>query len=169
MEDQLVLREIRKADCREISNAFRQQGWDKPESQYEAYFELQTEGKRDVIVAELAGEFVGYVTIKWESDYLPFKDRNIPEIVDFNVLKRFQRKGIGTQLMDEAERRIKSVSSYAGIGVGVFEDYGPAQILYVKRGYIPDGKGIVKHSKPIQYGEQVIIGDDIILYSMKAL
>ncbi|MEZ4847287.1 MAG: GNAT family N-acetyltransferase [Bacteroidia bacterium] len=62
------------------------------------------EGSRDIIIAELNGEFAGYLTIKWESNYIPFKEKAIPEIVDFNVLKKFQRKGIGTALMDEAEQ-----------------------------------------------------------------
>jgi hypothetical protein len=45
--------------------------------------------------------------------------------------------------MDKAEDIIKGRSSIAEIGVGIFSDYGNAQILYVKRGYVPDGMVIV--------------------------
>lgn len=165
----LVLRSLQQKDCAVISEAFKEQGWDKPTAQYETYLKLQKEGKRDIIIAELRGEFAGYLTIKWESDYPPFKEKQIPEIVDFNVLKRFQRRRIGSKLMDEAERRIKKVSKYAGIGFGVSQDYGAAQILYIKRNYIPDGNGLVKDSKPLQYGETVEVNDDLVLYLVKKL
>ena len=122
-----------------------------------------------MILAEINGSFAGYLTIKWTSDYLPFRARGIPEIVDFNVLKKFQRKGIGTVLMDEAERRIKERSSFAGIGFGVYEDYGPAQILYVKRNYVPDGRGMMKDALPLKYGERVSVDDSLVLYLIKRL
>ena len=165
----LILRKIRKEDCEKISAAFKDQGWDKPVAQYKRYLKYQDEGKKDVIIASLADEFAGYLTINWESSYIPFQEKGIPEIVDFNVLKKFQRQGIGTQLMDEAERRIKKVSKFAGIGFGAYKDYGAAQILYINRQYKPDGNGLVKDSKPLQYGEQVIIDDSIIFFLTKAL
>ena len=169
MKDKLLLRKIRKADCIAISKAFEEQGWNKPITQFQHYFKSQKEGKRDIIVAEVKGEFSGYLTIKWKSDYLLFQKRNIPEIVDFNVLKKFQRQGIGTELMNEAEKRIKKVSKYAGIGFGVYQDYGAAQILYSKRNYIPDGNGIVRNSVPLAYGEKVVIDDDLVFYLTKEL
>lgn len=169
MQDQIILRDIHKADCLDISEQFAAQGWHKPASQYLNYLDLQTTGERDIILAELNGQFAGYLTVKWTSDYLPFKSKQIPEIVDFNVLKKYQRRGIGTQLMDEAESRIRQVSAYAGIGFGIYQDYGAAQILYAKRGYIPDGKGLVRDSKPLAYGDQIIIDDDVVMYLTKQL
>ena len=163
------LRALKKTDCYLISKAFQMQGWNKPESQYRAYFELQSKGVRDIIVAEAGNEFAGYLTIQWESDYSEFKKFGIPEIVDFNVLKRFQRKSVGTALMDEAEKRIRKSTKFAGIGVGQTADYGAAQILYVKRGYIPNGKGLCKNGVPIRFGEQLTMNDDIILYLVKEL
>ncbi len=100
---------------------------------------------------------------------MPFKEAKIPEIVDFIVLQRFQRRGIGTALMDEAELRIKSRSPYAGIGFGITPDYGAAQILYVKRGYVPDGHGLVSGARSVAYGEQVEINDELALYLVKEL
>ena len=71
--------------------------------------------------------------------------------------------------MNEAEGIIKGYSDYAGIGVGLFSDYGVAQRLYVKSGYIPDGKGIYKHDSYINYNETVNIDDDVVLYFIKLL
>ena len=169
VHENLILRKILPADCQPISEAFALQGWNKPISQYQTYVKYQESGERDVIIAEIEGIFAGYLTIKWKSDYQPFAQEGIPEIVDFNVLKKYQRRGIGTRLMDEAEARIQKVSEYAGIGFGVYEDYGAAQILYVKRGYIPDGRGLVLDSVSLKYGDQVTIDDSLVFCLKKKL
>jgi len=169
MKENLKLREIRKEDCQKISESFKKQGWDKPISQCQKYLAFQEQGERDVIIAEWKQEFAGYLTIKWTSDYKPFQEKSIPEIVDFNVLKKYQRLGIGTRLMNEAEKRIKKVSDYAGIGFGVYKDYGAAQILYINRGYIPDGNGLVKNSIPLKYGAIISIDDSLVFCLTKKL
>jgi ribosomal protein S18 acetylase RimI-like enzyme len=169
MKNALVLRNIRLSDCEPIHLAFKEQNWNKPIAQFLQYVKDQESGIRDVIIADLSGLFAGYLTIRWESDHIPFREKGIPEIVDFNVLKKFQRAGIGTQLMDEAENRISKVTSVAGIGFGVYQDYGAAQILYVKRGYIPDGNGITKNSIPLPHGEVIRIDDELVFFMTKQL
>ena len=72
-------------------------------------------------------------------------------------------------LMDEAEKRIKKTSNYSGIGFGVYKDYGAAQILYINRGYIPDGNGLVRNSVPLKFGEIVTVDDNIAFYLTKKL
>lgn len=169
MRRKLTLRELKKSDCQKMSSAFEKQGWNKSLSQYLQYLEYQNSGERDIIYAELNEEFIGYCTIKWTSDYQPFKDRGIPEIVDFNVLKDSQRQGVGTRIMDEAEQRIKKLSDFVGIGFGLYEDYGAAQILYIRRGYIPDGNGLVKDYKRLKFGQQLVLDDSLALYLIKKL
>jgi ribosomal protein S18 acetylase RimI-like enzyme len=169
MKNNLILSKIKAIDCPIISEAFEKQGWDKPISQYEKYVEYQEKSERDVIIAEFNEAFAGYLTIKWQSDYPPFQEKKIPEIVDFNVLKKYQRRSIGTVLMDEAERRIKKVSEYAGIGFGVYKDYGAAQILYINRGYQPDGNGLVKDGVSLEYGDTITIDDSIAFCLTKKL
>jgi ribosomal protein S18 acetylase RimI-like enzyme len=165
----ITIRELSKKDCKIISEAFSHQGWKKPREQYLNYCQEQLAGIRDIIVVWIDGVFAGYVTVVWESDYPFFQDRCIPEIVDFNVLKKFQRRGIGTILMDEAEKRIQKKSDYSGIGFGLYSDYGAAQILYIKRGYIPDGKGIYQNSNQLSYGDQIIVDDSLTLHLIKKL
>ena len=165
----LELRPITLEDAPLINKEFVNQGWNKPIELYNRYYDLQASGAVDFIQAVVSGQFAGYLTIHWESGYVPFKERKIPEIQDFNVLKVFQRKGIGTALMDEAERRIKKVSKFSGIGFGVTKDYGPAQILYVKRGYVPDGNGLTEDLKSLDYGDKVTVGDSLAFYLVKAL
>jgi len=165
----LNIRALQKSDCEKIHLAFVAQGWKKPAAKYYQYLEWQNSGIRDVLLATFAGEFAGYLIINWTSDYQSFKENGIPEIVDFNVLKKFQRRGIGTALMDEAERRIQCVSPTAGIGFGITKDYGAAQILYIKRGYIPDGRGLLLDGESLEYGKQVTISDSLVIFLTKKL
>ena len=163
------IRPLRSEDIVPIAEAFAKIGWQKPASQYEDYLSEQGAGKRWVLVATIKGSFAGYLTIVWESSYPPFREAGIPEIVDFNVLPKFQRKGIGTQLMDAAEEKIAARSSIAGIGVGLTRDYGAAHRLYIKRGYIPDGQGIISNEKFCQYGDKVVVDDGLKICFTKQL
>jgi GNAT superfamily N-acetyltransferase len=160
---------LRTGDIPTMAAAFAVLGWDKPAAQYEGYLAEQRRGEREALIAWRGEEFVGYVTIVWTSDYTPFRDAGIPEISDFNVLPHVRRQGIGSQLLDEAERRIAERSHVAGIGVGLFTDYGAAQRLYVKRGYVPDGLGILSHGRRVTRGETVVVDDDLALYFTKTL
>jgi len=163
------IRLLQKQDIQPIADSFTALGWNKPASQYEHYLAQQESGDRVILVALVDAVFVGYITICWQSDYPPFREGNIPEIQDFNVLPRFRRQGIGGCLMDEAEHRIAERSSIVGIGVGMYADYGTAQRMYVKRGYIPDGRGLFFRAHFVVPGEWVMVDDDLVLYFTKSL
>jgi GNAT superfamily N-acetyltransferase len=163
------IRLLESKDISEIANAFQQLGWNKPAQQYERYLMEQALEIRDVYVAFVKGEFAGYLTICWNSDYGPFQKENISEIVDFNVLPIFRRLGIGTQLMDRAESEIAKVSEIAGIGVGMTPDYGAAQRLYVLRGYVPDGRGLHYRDHYVGYNEEITVDDSLALFFTKKL
>lgn len=169
MLDNLHIRPLVEDDCERISKAFAQQGWDKPAQQFKHYLQESADGKRMVLVAEFDGDIAGYVTIVHESDYPHFKERSIPEIKDLNVLKLFQRRGIGTALLDMAEAFVLEDSTLVGIGFGLTKDYGDAQRLYIKRGYVPDGQGAHHADKPLKPGEHVKVDDGLVLYLTKKL
>lgn len=164
-----TIRLLEGKDIPGIAQAFRELGWNKPASQYERYLAQQEVGVRDVYVAFVEEEFAGYLTICWESSYEPFFVKSIPEIVDFNVLPKFRRMGIGTLLMNQAEREIARVSAVAGIGVGMTPDYGAAQRLYIQRGYIPDGRGLHWKDHHVQYHEDIVVDDELALFLTKEL
>ena len=158
-----------RSDIPMITAGFEESGWNKSASQYERYLMEQVLKIRDMYVAWVTGQFAGYLTICWQSSYTPFREKNIPEIMDFNVLPRFRRLGIGTQLMDRAETEIAKVGPRAGIGVGMTPDYGAAQRLYVLRGYIPDGNGLYYLGRAAQYGSIIKVDDNLALYLTKEL
>ncbi len=165
----LKIRPLLLEDCQKIVTAFEEQGWQKPLALYHQYMAMQSAKERDILVATIDNSFAGYLTINWKANYPDFKAKSIPEIADLNVLKKFQKRGIATDLIKSAEIKISKKSKTVGIGVGLTHDYGQAQRLYIRLGYMPDGKGVIKDNKKLNYGDQVTLGDDPILYLTKTL
>jgi len=165
------IRELELQDCRAIADAFAAIGWadHKPLSRFERYRRDHDLGRLHALVALRDEIIVGYLTIVWQSTYSHFRCNEIPEVKDLNVLPKFRRRGIATKLMNAAETTIKSRSPLAGIGVGMYPDYGSAQRLYVKRGYIPDGRGLTYAERVLAPMERVINDDDLVLYLTKKL
>jgi len=144
-----------------MARAFDLQGWKKRSEIFERYWSEVVAGLRACLVAEYEGEFAGYLTIVWESDHPAF--RSIPEITDLNVLIKFRRRGVATALLAYAETLIARTGDIAGIRVGLDGDYGAAQRLYVRRGFVPDGLGISSSGRALKYGDQVTVDDDLTL------
>lgn len=156
-------------DCGALADGFAAQGWDKPRSQYEGYLREQQAGTRKIFVARWQGEAAGYVTLRPQAKEGPFAGKGWPEIVDFNVLEKFQRRGIGSRLMDCAEGEAVKVSRTVCLGVGLHSGYGPAQRMYIQRGYVFDGSGVWYRDKLLGEDEPCRNGDDLVLYLSKYL
>jgi GNAT superfamily N-acetyltransferase len=169
MADAVQIRALNENDPATISAAFTSIGWGKPVGQYQRYLAEQAAGSRICLIATVAGQFAGYVTVNWAPMYLGFVELKVPEIQDLNVLPGFRRKGIGTRLLDRAEQEIALRSSIAGIGVGLHPGYNDAQRLYVKRGYAPDGRGVTYRNRYVEEGMQVVLDDDLVLHLTKRL
>jgi GNAT superfamily N-acetyltransferase len=154
----------------EIVQAFAAVSWPgKNADLYHHYLAEQDDGTRSVLVASADAHFLGYVTVRWSSGYLPFRDARIPEIVDLNVLPQFRRQHVGTALMDAAESVIAARSTTAGLGVGLYADYAAAHLMYLKRGYLPDGRGIAYQFTPVLPGATVRLDDNLNLMMMRVL
>lgn len=169
MSDTLTISTLIKEDCAILADSFQQIGWDKPLSLFEDYLAEQTAGIRQTFVAKYSGKVVGYITILWSSDHIYFRQNNIPEIKDLNIFPAFQRRGFGKSLLSFAENQIILRAKISGIGVGLTQDYGVAQRLYVKNGYIPTAEGVSHHNKILKYGDQITIDDETILWFTKNL
>ena len=59
--------------------------------------------------------------------------------------------------------------SGAGIAFGLYADYGAAQRLYIKRGYVPDGRGLHYGVTPARPGQCYRLDDELVLYLLKRL
>ena len=56
-------------------------------------------------------------------------------------------------VMDAAEQLARERGTATlGITVGLFDEYGPAQRLYGRRGYVPDGRGACQGQHPLSEG-----------------
>ena len=141
---------------------------DDPEGAHR-HFDDHAAGGGATLLAFVQGELAGYLTIRWQSANPLFRRENIPVIHDLLVLSAFRRQGIASRLMDEAEALIATRASEAGITVGLFDAYGPAQRLYARRGYVPDGRGACRDQRPLGKGEVVTMDHDLILWLTKDL
>jgi GNAT superfamily N-acetyltransferase len=169
MTTPVQIRRLEPGDPEVISSAFATVDWHKPVSQYRRYLAEQEAGDRVCYVARVRDEFAGYVTINWNPDYPGSIECGHPEIQDLNVLPRFQRQGVGSCLLDHAEREVSGRFCEVGIAVGLHPGYNRAQRLYVKRGYVPDGRGLTYANRYVREGERVPLDDDLVLHFTKSL
>lgn len=100
MESDLTIRKIERADADRLLHEFRRQGWAKPREVLEGYYEEQRRGERTVFIADCQGETAGYITLRPTASAGPFAGRGIPELTDLIVFIRFQRRGIGSRLLE---------------------------------------------------------------------
>ena len=110
------------------------------------------------------------MAIVWESNYAGFRSRGIPLVHQISVSEPWRRRGVATLLMDAAEQRAADRGiTTLGITVGLFDEYGPAQRMYARRGYIPDGRGACQGQRPLSGGTQVRLDHDVIIWLTKEL
>lgn len=165
----LEIKTLEETHIASIVAAFTQIGWHKPRSLFLQYLDEQAKQQRAAWIVQEAGQFVGYVTLKRRSLYEPFALLGIPEISDLNVLPYHRKRGAGTLLLDTAEIKAKEFTESVGIGVGMSEDYGSAQRLYIKRHYVPDGKGLTYQYKKVIAGHSYPVDDDLVLWFTKKI
>lgn len=165
----MVIRALREADSAVIAAAFSVIGWNKPVEQFRRYLGEQALGTRNVFVLTSDEEFAGYVTLNWQPTYPTFKGQGIPEIQDLNVLPAYRRRGVGSALLEAAERRAAEAVRAVGIRVGLDQGYAAAQRLYVRRGYVPDGRGLAQGDRAVAFGEYIVVNHDLVLSFTKQL
>ena len=76
-------------------------------------------------------------------------------------------KGIGSRLMEAAEQEASRISGMVYLAVGVHSGYGPAQRMYVKRGYNFDGSGVWYKGKQLEQYAACVNDDDLLLFMSK--
>ena len=168
MKTTCSIRKMQESDIQELSRGFISQGWPSREEILTRYFKEQESGEREVLVAEVEGALAGYITILSCAKQGPFAEI-YPELSDFNVFEPFQNQGIGNLLLEEAEKQVRLISDKVTLGVGLHSGYGPAQSLYIKRGYIPDGTGVwYQNHQPAMNAVCEDIGE-LVLYLSKNL
>ncbi len=138
--------------------------------QWQQWLNEHQEGTRAVCVLEQQQKILGYGSLLRNPEYSAFKNNDIPEISALWIDEPFRKQGLGSRLIRHLEK-VAFDEGYQkiGIGVGLYQDYGPAQKLYFKMGYRPDGNGITYKGKQVVPGTQYPIDDDLILWLVKPL
>lgn len=137
---------------------------------FQTSFEEQQADKRIVFLAFVGAELSGYVHYNRHPKYQPFRSLNIPEIQDLYVASAFRRRGIGEALVRACENQSRQEEcSDIGIGVGVGSEFGAAQRLYMRMGYLPDGAGVVFDREAVSVGEVRPVDDRLCLMVVKSL
>lgn len=165
----LRIRPIREDDAGRVQEQFARIGWSKPDGYFAACCRQQEADELLLLLAEFGGDYVGHCKVVWTPPYPYFADNGIPEIQDLNVLGDHRGQGIATRLLDEAEGIIAERSPIVGIGFGLHADYGPAHRLYVRRGYVPDGRGVTHGDVAVVPGRSYPVDDDLTLHLVKRL
>jgi GNAT superfamily N-acetyltransferase len=134
------------------------------------YLDEQRNGVREPMVAMVGDALVGYVSLLWRSHYPPFADAGIPEISDLVVAEAHRRQGLAERMIGECEARARAEGhAVLGIGFGVYADYGAAQRLYVRLGYVPDGRGMTYDETPVTPGATYPVDDNMVLWLTKRI
>ena len=168
-DEKILIRDMLPSDAQIITGEEIAQGWNQTIEKYEMRLRHQADGKSIAFVAEYKGNIAGYVNVYLNPESGPFASRGYPEIVDFGVLEKYRNHGIGTKLMDVAEKIALNYSNAVCLGVGLHSGYGSAQRMYVKRGYIPDGSGVWYRDKVCPQYADCCNDDDLVLYLSKIL
>lgn len=165
----MKIRDLRKTDAEIITREEIAQGWNQTIDKYLARLMHQENGLCISLVAEYEGEVAGYINVYPRSIEGPYGNQGLPEIVDFGVLEKFRCRGIGTLLMDQAEKIAAQYADRVYLGVGLHAGYGNAQRMYVKRGYIPDGSGAWYGNHPCEPYKTYCNDDDLQIFMEKRL
>jgi GNAT superfamily N-acetyltransferase len=170
LSETIDIRQMTSEDIEDIYSVFTKNRIKKPKEYVVKCWEENENEDRTTLLAFYNGEFAGSLHLLEKSFYPYFSENGIPEINDFNVIEPLKRRGIGNQLMDAVEQTAKEqYGGIIGVGVGMHIYYGNAQRLYAKRGYVPDGRGLIYHNQQIMPGTEVCVDNDLILYMTKTL
>jgi len=165
----LNIRSMKEGDIDIIMKNYIEQGWSKPKEVLEKYLENQNSGFLYMFAADYNNDIAGYTVLYPDTGVGPFAFQKIPVISDFIVFEKYQRQGIGTKMLDEAEMKAFELNDRVQLGVGLHSGYGSAQRIYIKRGYVPDGTGVWWNNTPLEQYADCKNNDELVLFLIKDL
>ena len=165
----IKIRSMIPEDAKVLYDTYLSYGWHPSLENYENYYKEQEAGERLVFIAEYEGRVSGQCTLVLHPSEGPWVNQGYPEIVDLTVFFDVHNKGIGNKLLDAAEKEASKISKIVYLAVGVHSGYGPAQRMYVKRGYNFDGSGVWYQGKQLEQYAPCVNDDDLLLFMSKDL
>lgn len=135
----------------------------------ERQLENQKKGECIALLAMYKGHIAGFVFLYYKCKWGGMGNQGMPGIVDLKVFPAYRKCGIGSKLMDVAEEKAKECCDKIYLDVCLNSEYGPAQRLYIKRGYVPDGKGVYYEENVCATGAECRNDDELTLCLVKQL
>lgn len=133
--------------------------------------QLENQKKQEcsALLALYNGEIAGYVFLYYKCRWGGLANCDLPCVIDLIVFEKYRKNGVATALMDIAEKIAKKHSNKVYLDVCLNSEYGPAQRLYVKRGYVPNGKGVYYEEKVCEINAFCKNDDELTLCLVKEL
>ena len=94
----ILIRDMVPGDAPILTREEIAQGWDQSIEKYEMRLRHQAEGRSIALIAEYRGQVAGYLNVYPDSPWGAFGGQGLPELVDFGVLEKYRRQGIGSLL-----------------------------------------------------------------------
>ena len=168
-DGEITIRSMEQSDAEIFYTTYLSYGWHPQLETYENYYREQTQGRRLVFIAEYRGAVAGICTLVLHPTDGPWGGQKYPEIQDLCVFFHVHQKGIGSRLLDAAEAEAAKRADMVYLAVGVHSGYGPAQRMYVKRGYNFDGSGVWYKGKQLEQYAPCVNDDALLLFMSKTL
>lgn len=131
--------------------------------------ENQKKNECDALIAFYNGEAAGHLFLYHHCRWGGCKNQNLPSVVDLKVFPKYRNLGIASKLMDQAEDLARKYADRIYLDVCLNSEYGAAQRLYVKRGYLPDGKGVYYEEEVCAVDGNCLNNDELTLCLIKTL
>ncbi|MCB1537602.1 MAG: GNAT family N-acetyltransferase [Rhodospirillales bacterium] len=153
----------------DIERAARFFNYDRTGYDDRALRECMAQGAWGVLLAETAdGVDIGGCYLNWVPKYPLYRRLELPELQDLRVSPDWRRRGVATRLIATCEDMARGGGARGmGLSVGLYADYGPAQRLYTKLGYVPDGQGVTYDRVAVVPGARHPVDDDLTLMLLK--
>lgn len=170
MTQTLQIRQAAQSDLPKLWGMIQSLGNAKDTGYFEHCLERQEKGDLLLLVASVAGVDVGYTILNWMPKYGLYRKLEIPEIQDLNILNAHRRQGFATMIIGYCEDLArKRGCEHMGIAVSVHSSFGPAQRLYFKLGFEPDGQGATYDRAPVEFASLKPVDDQLCMMLVKGL
>jgi GNAT superfamily N-acetyltransferase len=165
-----MVRELQADDLPAIAATKGGPAWHGDWDHWPRYLAEHQRGERMTLVVPEGEGIVGYGSLVWRSQYPPFAAAGIPEIQDMVVAQSHRGRGHASAMIAGFESRARAAGyKIMGIGVGLYADYGSAQRLYARLGYLPDGRGVTCDNATAIPGQSYRLDDDLVLWLTKPM
>lgn len=167
-EKKLIIRNMDFKDIEEICKADGDSSKDNIEY-FKSQIERQNNKEELALLAVYDGKIAGYTFLFYKLKWGGLGYLKLPGVADLMVFPEYRNKGIASKLMDVAEKEATRFNNKIYLEVCLNKEYGPAQRMYAKRGYIPDGKGVYYESKICPTDAECKNDDELTLCLIKEL